>query len=178
MHIMNCCSWIVWFGWLCCWSRRSSSSFRRRCEPWKWLSCREWVGGSGAHGAAFFLLPCPGMVCRGSQSWQPPESILLGLGRSVYSSSSMFCSAIPICKCSLNSTHYDVALLEPQLCTFLEKLSIRLVDWSVILPYACVMYVAGPKVALCAGPLIYALLKLEAEHHVKFTAIESSYIWR
>jgi len=37
---------------------------------------------------------------------------------------------------------------------------------------------AGPKVALCAGPLIYAVLKLQAEHHVKFTAIESSYIWR
>jgi hypothetical protein len=37
---------------------------------------------------------------------------------------------------------------------------------------------AGPKVALGAGPLIYALLKLQAEHHVKCTAIESSYIWR
>lgn len=117
-------------------------------------------------------------VCRGSQSWQPPESILPGFGRSVYSSPSMFCSAIPICKCSPNSTHCDVALLEPQLCTFLEKLSIRVVDRSAILPYACVMYVAGPKVALCAGPLINALLKLQAEHHVKFMAIESSYIWR
>jgi RAB protein geranylgeranyltransferase component A len=36
----------------------------------------------------------------------------------------------------------------------------------------------GPKVALCVGPLINALLKLQAEHHVKFMAIESSYIWR
>jgi hypothetical protein len=89
-----------------------------------------------------------------------------------------FALQIPICKCSPNSTHYDVALLEHQSCTFLEKLSIRVVDCSAILPYACVMYVAGPKVALCAGPLIYALLKLQAEHHVKFTAIESSYIWR
>jgi hypothetical protein len=115
----------------------------------------------------------------GASLGSPHNRFYLDLaGQSVYSSSSMFCSAIPICKCSPNSTHYDVALLEHQLCTFLEKLSIRVVDWSAILPYACVMYVAGPKVALCAGPLIYALLKLQAEHHVKFTAIESSYIWR
>jgi RAB protein geranylgeranyltransferase component A len=37
---------------------------------------------------------------------------------------------------------------------------------------------AGPKLAFCAGPLIDSLLRLQAEHHVKFTAVESSYIWR
>lgn len=38
--------------------------------------------------------------------------------------------------------------------------------------------VAGPKLAFCAGPLVDALLRAKADHHVRFKAVEASYIWR
>lgn len=30
----------------------------------------------------------------------------------------------------------------------------------------------------CAGPLVDALIKAQADHHVRFKAVEASYIWR
>ncbi|CAN5976552.1 unnamed protein product [Sphagnum jensenii] len=94
--------------------KRSSSSFRR-CEPWKWLSCREWVGGSGSSRSSLLFTP-------------------------------------------MSESAGGASLGSPQNRFYLD--------------------LTGPKVALCVGPLINALLKLQAEHHVKFMAIESSYIWR
>jgi RAB protein geranylgeranyltransferase component A len=37
---------------------------------------------------------------------------------------------------------------------------------------------AGPKVVFCAGPLVEALIKAQADHHVRFKAVEASFIWR
>jgi len=36
----------------------------------------------------------------------------------------------------------------------------------------------GPKVVFCAGPLVDALVNAQADHHVRFKAVEASFIWR
>lgn len=36
----------------------------------------------------------------------------------------------------------------------------------------------GPKVVFCAGPLVEALINAQADHHVRFKAVEASFIWR
>ncbi len=59
-----------------------------------------------------------------------------------------------------------------------QKLNICMNVVLVFLPFMQWFQLAGPKLAFCAGPLIDSLLRLQAEHHVKFTAVESSYIWR